>query len=67
MRGLRARQAWKWMAKLMPDNSMNTLQIIKINGLSKKPMLASWVEKPPMATVEKAWQIASKGVIPASQ
>ena len=28
-------------------------------------MLASWVEKPPIATVENAWQIASKPFMPA--
>jgi hypothetical protein len=29
-------------------------------------MLASWVLKPPMATVEKAWHTASKALMPAS-
>jgi hypothetical protein len=29
-------------------------------------MLASWVLKPPMATVEKAWQTASKLDMPAA-
>ena len=29
------------------------------------PMLASWVEKPPMATVEKLWPMASNRLMPA--
>lgn len=32
----------------------------------KWPILASWVEKPPVAPVVSAWHMASKGLIPSS-
>ena len=36
-------------------------------GLSQKPKLASWVEKPPLATVDMAWQTASNRLMPPIQ
>ena len=38
----------------MPTRNMKTTAMAFTVALSKKPMLASWVEKPPMATVLKA-------------
>ena len=57
----------KCSPKLTAEITINTVQISKIVLLSKYPMLASWVENPPIATVENAWQIASKTVMPAAQ
>jgi hypothetical protein len=49
----------------MPDTSMKKLAAIRILSLSKKPRLASWVEKPASATVEKEWPIASNADMPS--
>ena len=51
----------------MPEKTMKTIATASMAALSKKPRLASWVEKPPMATVEKLWQTASNRDMPAIQ
>jgi hypothetical protein len=43
---------------------MKTIAIASISGLSNHAMLASWVEKPPVPSVAKAWQTASNKVMP---
>ena len=53
--------------KLIPPMSMNAIATDSINGLAKKPKLASCVEKPPVDSVLKLCAIASKAFIPASQ
>ena len=55
------------MAKLTPDSSMKTTAMSWIAALSKKPILASCVENPPIATVENECEIASNTDIPATQ
>jgi len=57
----------KCSAKLTLASSRKSTVIRLMAGLSKKPMLASWVEKPPTDRVEKEWQMASNIVIPAIQ
>ena len=46
--------------------SMKTISTNSIVGESKCPTLASYVEKPPSASVANAWQIASNQPMPAS-
>ena len=46
---------------------MNSTATASTAALSKCAKLASWVEKPPMAMVAKAWPAASNGVMPAAQ
>lgn len=60
-------KAAKCNEKLQAEISRNTTVIMFIVGLLKYPILASWVEKPPIATVEKLWAMASNAVIPANQ
>ena len=57
----------KCSAKLMPAIVMKAIATDSTARESKKPRLESCVEKPPMATVEKAWQIASNTPMPATQ
>ena len=40
----------------MPATNMKNTAIKSIDALSKCAMLASWVEKPPIATVENDWK-----------
>ena len=44
---------------------MKKMQMASISALSKKAMLASWVEKPPLAKAGKLGPMASHGVMPA--
>ncbi len=44
--------------------SISATSVSSIAGELKKAMLASWVEKPPSPTAEKAWQIASNHDMP---
>jgi hypothetical protein len=67
MSGLRSRHAMKCTAKFSDDSAMNSMTNHSSVGLLKKPMLASCVEKPPVAVVENAWQMASNGDMPRSQ
>ena len=46
---------------------MNTVAIMSMGVLFQYAMDASWVEKPPVETVLKLWQMASNRVMPASQ
>ena len=46
---------------------MNTIATPSTAGLSKYPRLASWVEKPPIATVEKLCATASNHSMPAAR
>jgi len=55
------------MLKLTAPRNMNRQAMSSMATLSKKPKLASWVEKPPVDTVEKLCAMASKGVMPAAQ
>ena len=57
----------KCSLKLMAPISVNTVATVSIGTLSKKPMLSSCVDRPPVASVEKLWLTASKTLIPASQ
>jgi hypothetical protein len=41
-------------AKLKADRSIKQIHISSIEMLLKKPILSSWVEKPPIATVDIA-------------
>ena len=49
----------KCSLKLMAPISVKTVATTSIGTLSKNPMLASCVDKPPVASVEKLWLIAS--------
>ncbi|MNC93563.1 hypothetical protein D3C83_102210 [compost metagenome] len=60
-------QTTKCTLKLMPPASMNTIATASMAGLSKKAILASCVEYPPVDRVEKACPMASKASMPASQ
>ena len=51
----------------MAARSMKQMATASTVALSKWPMLASWVEKPPVETVERLCARASKGPIPAIQ
>lgn len=46
---------------------MKTITMPSMRGLPNAPMLAVRVEKPPVATVENEWQMASKDPMPASR
>ncbi len=61
------RHTAKCSAKLMPPISMNTVAIMSMGVLFQYAMDASWVEKPPVETVLKLWQMASNSVMPAAQ
>ena len=53
--------------KFIADSNIKIIQIISIEVLSKKPILLSCVEKPPIAIVEKLCPIASNKFIPAKK
>ena len=46
---------------------MSTISTNSMAAEWKYAMLASWVENPPRATAENAWQIASNHVMPQSR
>ena len=46
--------------KLIPATTMKMMMMNSIAGLAKLSMLAFRVENPPVAIVEKVWQMASK-------
>ena len=48
----------------MPEISAKKTVIASSSGESKKPKLASWLEKPPRETVLKAWMRASSQPMP---
>jgi len=54
-------------AEVHPRQDQKTTAIISMVVQSRLLMLRSWVEKPLMATVAKAWQTASNRVMPAPQ
>tara|TARA_Y100000741_G_C17773064_1_gene362399 strand:+ start:282 stop:434 length:153 start_codon:yes stop_codon:yes gene_type:complete len=49
----------------MAEINIKNIQISSTNEFSKYPILRSWVEKPPIAIVEKLCAIASKADMPA--
>jgi hypothetical protein len=65
-RALRPRQTTKWVAKFTAPTNMKATITISTASESNAAMLASRVEKPPRLTVEKAWQMASNGLMPAA-
>ena len=50
--------------KLRLAKVIKTIRMFSMRAEWKKAMLSWCVEKPPVAIVEKAWLIASKGPIP---
>ena len=51
--------------KLTPARNMKTVMTHSTAGLRNPPTDAVLVENPPVPSVEKVWQIASNGLIPA--
>lgn len=51
----------------MPARSMKTMRMTSTTGSSNAATLAVRVENPPVPSVEKVWQMASKAESPASR